>query len=150
MQILRPATVIRWHRMGFKALPRSKSRPRFGRPKVSKEIRDHGSIYGAAFKKQLAALNIRDGPTALRSPWQSGFVERIIGSIKRECHDHIIIRDEAHLRCVLKAYVHYYNRSRTHLSLAKNAHIPRPIQRSGKIEPFPHLGGLHHDYVRIE
>ncbi|NOX96383.1 MAG: transposase family protein [Alphaproteobacteria bacterium] len=271
VHVVQPATVIRWHRMGFRALWRWKSRPRCGRPKVSKEIRDlireislanplwgtprvHGelkmlgfdiaqssvakymakrrgppsqgwktflrnhadgiascdfliiptigfkllyvfvilghsrrkllhigitanptaewaarqiteafpwdsapktlirdndSIYGAAFKKQLAALNIRDGPTALRSPWQNGFVERMIGSIKRECLDHMIIRDEVHLRRVLKAYARYYNSTRTHIGLNKDAPFSRSIHAYGRIKVISHLGGLHHEYVRI-
>jgi transposase InsO family protein len=112
-------------------------------------IRDNDSIYGAAFKKQLAAMGIRDGPTALRSPWQNGYVERVIGSIRRECLDHLIIRDERHLRRVLKDYVKYYNSARTHLSLKKNSPQSRQIQSVGRISAHPHLGGLHHEYVRV-
>ncbi len=112
-------------------------------------IRDNDSIYGAAFKKKLAALNIRDGPIALRSPWQNGFVERIIGSIKRECLDHMIIRDELHMRRVLKAYARYYNRTRTHLGLNKDVPFARLIQSCGRIKAVSHLGGFHHEYIRI-
>ncbi len=112
-------------------------------------IRDNDSIYGAAFKKQLVALTIRDGPTALRSPWQNGFVERMIGSIKRECLDHMIIRNEAHLRRVLKAYARYYNCTRTHIGLNKYTPFSRSIQACGRIKAISHLGGLHHEYVRI-
>ncbi len=112
-------------------------------------IRDNDSIYGAAFKKQLATLSIRDGPTAFRTPWQNGFVERVIDSVKRECLDHMIIRDEAHLRRVLKAYARYYNCARTHLGLSKDAPFSRSIQTCGRIKAISHLGGLHHEYVRI-
>ncbi|GJL91873.1 integrase core domain-containing protein [Hyphococcus sp.] len=94
-------------------------------------------------------MGIRDGPTALRSPWQNGFAERLIGSIRRECLDHIIIRDENHLRRVLKAYTRYYNSARTHLSLQKNSPAPRKCQHLGRVVSKPHLGGLHHEYVRI-
>jgi transposase InsO family protein len=112
-------------------------------------IRDNDAIYGHAFKKQLAAMGIRDGPTALRSPWQNGYVERLIGSIRRECLDHMTIRDEGHLRRVLKAYANYYNTARTHLGLQKNSPIPRTREENGRISSRPHLGGLHHEYVRI-
>jgi integrase-like protein len=271
LHIVQPETVIRWHRMGFKALWRWKSRPRGGRPKVSKEVRDliremslanhlwgaprihgellllgidvsqstvakymvtlrrlpsqgwktflrnhtdgvasidflvvptigfkllyafvilgHGrrkllhiaityhpsahwaarqiaeafpwdeapvwlirdndAIFGVAFKKQLKTMGIRDGPTALRSPWQNAYVERVIGSVRRECLDHIIILNAAHLRRVLKDYAKYYNNVRTHLSLDKNAPVPRPVSTSGVIKSTPHLGGLHHEYTRI-
>jgi transposase InsO family protein len=271
IHIVRPETVIRWHRMGFRALWRWKSRPRGGRPRVSKEtrdlireislanplwgaprihgelrvlgikvaqstvakymakrrgspsqgwkpflrnhadgiascdflivptlgfkllyafvvlghgrrkllhvgvtahptaewtarqifeafpwdsapahlIRDNDAIYGSAFKKRLAAMGIRDGPTAIRSPWQNGYAERLIGSIRRECLDHMIICDEAHLRRILKAYVKYYNSARTHLGLGKDAPTSRSIRHSGSIKSTPHLGGLHHEYVRI-
>ncbi len=112
-------------------------------------IRDNDAIFGAAFKKQLSAMGIRDGPTAFRSPWQNGYVERVIGSIRRECLNHLIIMNAAHLRRALSAYVEYYNSTRTHLSLKKNAPIPRLITSAGAIKSIPHLGGLHHEYVRI-
>jgi len=271
IHIVRPETIIRWHRMGFKALWRCKSRPRGGRPKVSQEVRDlihemslenhlwgaprihgellllginvsqstvakymvkhrrppsqgwktflrnhidgiasvdflvaptisfkllyafvilgHGrrkllhiavtcyptsdwaarqiaeafpwdeapvwlirdndSVFGVAFKKQLKAMGIRDGPTALGSPWQNAYVERVIGSVRRECLDHIIVFNAAHLHRVLKAYAKYYNNAPTHLSLEKNAPVPRLVSASGTIKSTPHLGGLHHEYVRI-
>jgi len=113
-------------------------------------IRDNDAIFGATFKKQLAAMGIRDGPTAFRSPWQNAYVERVIGSIRRECLDHIIVFNAAHLRRIMKAYAEYYNSARTHLSLSKDAPVSRPIKRSGNICAAPHLGGLHHEYDRIE
>jgi transposase InsO family protein len=112
-------------------------------------IRDRDAIYGAVFKKRLYTMGIRDGPTAARSPWQNGYVERLIGSIRRECLDHMIIRDEGHLHRILKAYTDYYNNTRTHLSLAKDAPNQRPVSRSGTIQAIPKLGGLHHQYIRI-
>jgi len=110
---------------------------------------DNDAIFGAAFKRQLASMGIRDGPTALRSPWQNGYVERVIGSIRRECLDHMIILNAGHLRRVLRAYAEYYNSARTHLSLEKNAPVSRHISTHGSIQMAPHLGGLHHKYSRI-
>ena len=84
-----------------------------------------------------------------RSPWQNGYAERLIGSIRRECLDHIVVTGEQHLRHILKCYMEYYNAVRTHLSLGKDAPIWRDIQCAGRIEVRPVLGGLHHQYVRI-
>jgi transposase InsO family protein len=92
---------------------------------------------------------IRDKPIAPASPWQNGFAERLIGSIRRECLDHVIVLGEAHLRRILKNYAAYYNDVRTHRSLQKDAPVFRPIQRSGAIISDAILGGLHHQYVRI-
>jgi transposase InsO family protein len=94
-------------------------------------------------------MGIRDRPTTPRSPWQNAYVERLIGSIRRECLDHLIIFGEVHLRHVLRAYAEYYNRTRSHLSLNKDAPLARPILREGRIRSIPHLGGLHHSYIRI-
>jgi transposase InsO family protein len=111
-------------------------------------IRDRDATYGSAFKRRLDSLGIRDHPTAPRSPWQNGYVERVIGSIRRECTDHTIIFGEAHLRRTLKSYADYYNRARTHLSLDKDSPVHRPIQSRGAIKKCQHLGGLHHEYAR--
>ena len=94
-------------------------------------------------------MQIRDHPTALRSPWQNGLVERLIGSIRRESLDHLIVFDEAQLRRVLKNYASYYNQVRTHLSLDKNAPDFRCPQKLGPIAAISILGGLHHQYVRV-
>jgi transposase InsO family protein len=94
-------------------------------------------------------MGIRDKPIAPASPWQNGFAERLIGSIRRECVDHIIFRGEAHLRQVLKSYADYYNRFRTHRSLNKDAPVSRSVQRPGVIRSRAILGGLHHHYGRI-
>jgi transposase InsO family protein len=88
-------------------------------------------------------------PTAPASPWQNGFAERTIGSIRRECLDHIVILGEAHLRRILKFYADYYNGVRTHRSLNKDAPVSRPLQLTGIIGSQPILGGLHHHYVRV-
>jgi transposase InsO family protein len=111
-------------------------------------IRDRDAAYGRVVTRRLKSMGIRDRPTAPRSPWQNGYVERLIGSIRRECLDHIVVLGEAHLRRILKVYVSYYNSVRTHLSLNKDAPIHRPIQRIGRIISVPVFGGLHHQYRR--
>jgi Integrase core domain len=97
----------------------------------------------------LRLVGIRDRPTAPASPWQNGFAERLIGSIRRECLDHIIVLGEAHLRRILKSYADYYNGVRTHRSLNKDAPDSRLVQRAGVIRSRSILGGLHHHYGRI-
>ena len=271
MRIVRPETVIRWHRMGFRALWRWKSRPLGGRPKISREvrelirqmslenplwgaprihgelmrigidiaqstvakymakrrgppsqgwktflrnhadgiascdfmiiptigfkmlyafivlghgrrkllhiavtdhataewtarqiteafpwedapqflIRDNDAIFGVVFQRRVRAMGIRDAPTTVRSPWQNGHAERLIGSIRRECLDHLIVINAEHLRRVLKNYARYYNTARTHLSLRKDAPIHRRKSSNGAVISIPHLGGLHHQYARI-
>jgi transposase InsO family protein len=112
-------------------------------------IRDRDRIYGAIVTRRLRAMGIRDKPIAPASPWQNGFAERIIGSIRRECLDHVVIWGEAHLRRVLKSYADYYNGARTHRSLNKGAPVSRPVQRIGVISSRSILGGLHHQYARV-
>src|ERR1700726_3585855 len=112
-------------------------------------IRDRDGAFGPAYTCRIRAMGIRDHPTAPRSPWQNGHVERLIGSIRRESLDHIIVFGEAHLRAVLKDYASYYNDVRTHLSLHKNAPTFRRPQKLGPIAVIPILGGLHHRYVRV-
>ena len=103
-------------------------------------IRDRDCIYGAVVTRRLRAMGIRDKPIAPASPWQNGFVERLIGSIRRECVDHIIVLGEMHLRRVLKSYANYYNCVRTHRSLNKDAPVSRPVQRTGVISSRRHPG----------
>jgi transposase InsO family protein len=112
-------------------------------------IRDQDRIYGGVTTRRIRAMGIRDKPIAPASPWQNGFAERLIGSIRRECVDHIVVWGEGHLRWILRAYARYYNDIRTHRSLSKDAPAFRPIQRIGNIASHPILGGLHHRYVRI-
>ncbi|SHL68464.1 Integrase core domain-containing protein [Bradyrhizobium lablabi] len=112
-------------------------------------IRDRDRIYGAVVTRRLRAMGIRDKPTAPASPWQNGFAERLIGSIRRECLDHIIVFGEAHLRRTLRSYACYYNDIRTHRSLNKDAPVSRPVQRTGIISSHAILGGLHHHYARV-
>jgi transposase InsO family protein len=94
-------------------------------------------------------MGIRDRPIAARSPWQNGYAERVIGSIRRECLDHIIVTGEQQLRRIMQSYVDYYNRARTHLALRKDAPLTRRMERHGVIQAVPVLGGLHHRYSRI-
>ena len=111
-------------------------------------IRDRDSIYGTRFRNRVRSLGIDEVLTAPRSPWQNPYVERIIGSIRRECINHVIIFNERHLRKVLKAYVTYYHEARTHLSLDKQSPVPRSIEtpEQGKVVAISHVGGLHHEY----
>ena len=111
-------------------------------------IRDRDRIYGSVVTRRLRAMGIRDKPTAPASPWQNGFAERLIGTIRRECVDHIIVLGEMHLRRSLRSYADYYNSVRTHRSLDKDAPVTRPIQRIGSIKSHAILGGLHHHYAR--
>jgi transposase InsO family protein len=111
-------------------------------------IRDRDRIYGAVVTRRLRAVGIRDRPIAPASPWQNGFAERLIGSIRRECVDHIIVLSEAHLRGILKSYARYYNETRTHLALDKDAPVSRPVERTGVVRSRAILGGLHHHYAR--
>lgn len=106
-------------------------------------IRDRDSSYGEPFKRRVRSMGIRDRPIAPRCPWQNPYVERLIGSIRRECLDHLIIVNEAHLRHVLTAY------ARTHLTLDEDTPCGRPVRRTGTITSIPHLGGLHHTFARI-
>jgi transposase InsO family protein len=112
-------------------------------------IRDNDKAFGHAFQRRIRAMGIRDHPITPESPWQNGYVERVIGSIRRECLDHIVVFGEQHLRRILSEYAKYYNSVRTHLALNKSVSLHRPKSRSGFIQSRPHLGGLHHEYVRI-
>src|ERR1700722_763316 len=112
-------------------------------------IRDRDRVYGTVVTRRLRAMGIRDKPIAPASPWQNGFAERLIGSIRRECLDHIIVLGEVHLRRILKSYARYYNETRTHLALDKDPPLSRTVKRAGRILCRPILGGLHHEYIRI-
>ena len=112
-------------------------------------IRDRDRCYGELSVRRVRAMGIRDRPTSSRSPWQNGYAERLIGSIRRECIDHVIVFGESHLRHLLRSYLNYYNETRTHLSLDKDAPVSCTIQTIGRTFARPVLGGLHHQYVRI-
>jgi transposase InsO family protein len=112
-------------------------------------VRDRDQIFGAVVMRRIRAMGIRDKPIAPVSPWQNGFAERLIGSIRRECVDHFVVLGEAHLRRILQTYARYYNNIGTHRSFDKDAPVSRPIQLTGIISSHPILGGLHHHYVRV-
>src|SRR6202030_3919564 len=104
-------------------------------------IRDRDRIYGTVVTRRLRAMGIRDKPTAPASPWQNGVVERLIGSIRRESVDHMIVLGEAHLRRIPKSYARYYNGVRMHRSLNMDAPASRSVQRTGVIHSRAILGG---------
>jgi transposase InsO family protein len=112
-------------------------------------IRDNDRIYGKVAQRRIGAMGIRDKPIAPAAPWQNGFAERLIGSIGRECLDHVVILGEAQLRRILQSYADYYNKIRTHRSLDKDAPAFRPVRRVGNIASHAIVGGLHHHYVRV-
>ena len=179
LHALHPDTVVRWHREGFRLYWTWKSRRQcVGRPHVDNEIRklvwrqlswpqlveafpfdsapryllrDRDAIYGEKVQRRIKSLGIEEVVTAPRSPWQNPFVERIIGSIRRDCLDHIIVLNERHLRRILREYFSYYHTCRTHLSLNKDPPESRKVEppAMGNIAAFPRVGGLHHRYARI-
>jgi transposase InsO family protein len=112
-------------------------------------IRDRDGNYGSVVRRRLRAMGIRDKPISVGSPWQNCFAERLIGSIRRECVDHLVVFGEQHLRRVQRSYALYYNEARTHRSLNKDAPLSRPVQPIGRIVSHALVGGLHHRYVRI-
>jgi len=114
-------------------------------------LRDRDAIYGEAFHRQTTALGIKEVTTAPRSPWQNPYAERVIGSIRRECLDHMIILGERHLKRILSSYVDYYHSARTHLSLEKDSpdgRVVQPIEK-GRVVELKRVGGLHHLYARM-
>jgi hypothetical protein len=112
-------------------------------------IRDRDGAYGAAFIRRIRAMGISDRPVSARLPWQNRYAERLIGSIRRECLDHVVVVGERHLRHVLASYQKYYNEVRTHLPLQKDAPVRRDVCRTGCVRSSPILGGLQHQYVRV-
>jgi transposase InsO family protein len=113
-------------------------------------LRDRDRVYGQRFRHRVKGMGIEEVLTAPHSPWQNPFVERLIGSIRRECLDHVLVLDKRHLRRILTRYFAYYHRARTHLALAKDAPDLRPIElpAAGHIVHLPQVGGLHHRYIR--
>jgi putative transposase len=114
-------------------------------------LRDRDAIYSEEFARRVKGMGIREVPTAPRAPWQNPFVERVIGSIHRECLDHFLILNEAHLRRLLRSYIGYYNTARPHQSLDNNSPQPRGVEPPpcGRIVAIPQVGGLHHRYQRV-
>jgi transposase InsO family protein len=113
-------------------------------------LRDRDHVSGDQFRHRVKGMQIEEVITAPHSPWQNPFVERLIGSIRRECLNHVLVFGERHLRCILARYFAYYHRARTHLSPDKDTPDGRPIEPVGlgTIIPIPEVGGLHHRYVR--
>ena len=113
-------------------------------------LRDRDTIYGERFRRRVKSLGVGEVRIAPRSPWQNPYVERLIGSLRRECLDHVIVLNERHLKRLLGAYFSYYHAARTHLALDKQSPQLRPIEspERGKVVAFPHIGGLHHEYRR--
>jgi transposase InsO family protein len=113
-------------------------------------LRDRDNIYGERFRRRVKSLGVDEVRIAPRSPWQNPYVERLIGSIRRECLNHLIVFNAPHLKRLLRLYFSYYHGARTHLSLAKQCPEPRTVEgpEQGNIIAFPHLGGLHHEYRR--
>ena len=113
-------------------------------------LRDRDSGYGAEFRRRVRSLAIEEILIAPRSPWQNPYVERLIGSIRRECLNHVIVYNDRHLQRLLRSYFAYYPTARAHLALDKQCPQPRLIERPerGKIIAFPHVGGLHYEYRR--
>jgi putative transposase len=112
--------------------------------------RDRDRIFGDAFQRRAVGMGIANVVSAPASPWQNPYVERLLGSIRRECLDHVIVLNEAHLRRVLLTYIRYYQRTRTHLGLEKDTPDHRPVSPrfTGPIVAIPEVGGLHHRYER--
>ena len=159
VQIVTPDTVVGWHRRGFALYWWWRSRPRrTGRPAVDTDIRAlirqmraANPLWGAPrIHGELRQLGVEEVVNAPRAPWQNPFVERVIGSLRRECLDHVIIWNERSLRRHLRQYLVYYHEWRTHLSLDKDAPVPPAAQppTCASIVQIPHLGGLHHHYER--
>ena len=161
--IVKPETVLAWHRRGFRLFWTWKSRRRLGRPSVPRDVReafptDEVPRYlirdpDAAFAgigPTATGMGIHEVLTAPRSPWQNGYAERLIGSIRRECLHHVIVVNETGLSRVLSQCLAYYHDSRTHLSLTKDSPEPRPIAPPtiGPLVAIPQVGGLHHRYDR--
>jgi transposase InsO family protein len=111
-------------------------------------LRDRDAVYGHVLRQQIEALGITEVIGTPRSPWQRAYVERIIGSMRRDCPDQVIVFNQSSLRRILRSYLDYYHESRTHLSLEKDAPVSRPVQSAGRIVAIPQVGGLHHRYER--
>jgi len=113
-------------------------------------LRDRDGIFGREFRRDVEAMGIKEVLSTPRSPWERGFVERVIGTIRRECLDHVIVFSEGSLYRHVKSFLAYYHETRTHLSLGKDAPEPRPVQppERGAVVAVPQVGGLHHRYER--
>jgi transposase InsO family protein len=185
--VFTPATVVGWHRKGFKLFWTWKSRVLFvfvllrhdrrsivhfgvtahptsawtGQQLVEAfpwnqapryQLHDRDAIYGNDFRRRVHGMGINEVRTAFRPPWQNPYCERLIGTIRRECLGHVVVLNEAHLQRLLASYADYYHTARTHLSLDKDAPIPRTVHppEGGTVTALPMIGGLHHQYVRCD
>ena len=113
-------------------------------------IRDRDSNYGEFFRNRIKGMGITEVPISFQSPWQNCYVERLIGSVRRECLDHLIVFNEKHLKKILTSYFEYYNQDRTHLGIGKDSPLERPVQprpQGGRLIKLPRVGGLHHRYI---
>ena len=113
-------------------------------------LRDRDKIYGCEFRQRIQGMSMKEVLSAPASPWQRAYVERLIGSVRRDCLDHVIVLGEGHLRKIIKSYLVYYHHSRTHLALSKDTPEPSTVQPPGmgEIVELPQVGGLHHRYER--
>ena len=112
-------------------------------------MRDRDSVYGKMFRNRVKHMSIKEVISAPKSPWQNPYVERVIGSIRRDCLEHVVVLNETHLRDILTEYLEYYHHDRTHLGLSKDTPFERPVHeklRHGEVIAFPRVGGLHHRY----
>ena len=135
--------MARFPTLCFKVIPKMECRRRLALH------RDRDSIYGRMFRKKIKATGISEVISARKSPWQNPFAERVIGSIRRDCTDHIIALGERHLVRILLRYATYYNESRCHMSLDGNSPLPRQVEDGpGEVIAVSPLGGLHHRYSR--
>jgi transposase InsO family protein len=113
-------------------------------------LRDRDRVYGSVFQERVKNIGVEEVLVAPRSPWQNPYAERLIGSIRRECLDHVIVLNERHLRRILRSYFEYYLHSRTHLALQRNSPVEREVEPpgQGRIVAIPQVGGMHHRYRR--
>ena len=111
---------------------------------------DRDAVFGDAFRRRVGRMGIQEVRIARHAPWQNPYIERLIGSLRRECLDHVIVLGEAHLRRILGAYLRYYHAARPHLALERNAPVPRAVdpRSRGRVVAIPQVGGLHHRYAR--
>ena len=113
-------------------------------------LRDRDCTYGQGFVRRVRSMGIKEVKIAPRSPWQNPYAERFVGTLRRDCLDHVIVLSENHLRRIVRNYLVYYHDCRTHLSLDKDAPEPRAIElpELGEVRALPQVGGLHHRYTR--